>query len=173
MRVVAAPADHVAAGTTQPDFPVATEQRPSEEERGADLFRERRRTLGAAQRSGHPHGVTVEFFDLRAERARNLDHAAHVANARHVVQGHRLVGEQARRDERKRFVLVACWCDLAAERRAAFDDEARHPAGKPSGPRRSREPAAYSSRCRAWCWLPAFREAKELLRVAEQSDRRE
>ena len=137
MRVVASPADHVASGTPQPDSLVATEQRPSEEQRGADLFRERRRNFGAAQRSGHPHGVTIEFFDLRAERAHDLDHAAHIADPRNVTERHRIVGQQARRDQRKGLVLVASRCDLAAQRRAAFDDEARHPAGKPSGPRRS------------------------------------
>src|SRR5207249_11509278 len=67
-----------------------------------------------------------ELLDRRAEAARDLQHAAHVAYTRYVVEGHRLVGEEARRDERQRFVLVSRRGDLAVQRRAALDDEARH-----------------------------------------------
>ena len=70
-----------------------------------------------------PHLVGAEPLDVGAEVVEQLDHRLDVADARHVRQRHRLVGEQARGEDRQRAVLVPGRADAAVERPAALDDE--------------------------------------------------
>ena len=52
-----------------------------------------------------------------------------VADPRHVVQGHPLLGEQRAGQQRQRGVLVPGGHDGARERHAAFDHELLHKGG--------------------------------------------
>ena len=127
MAVDAAPTDHVAARLAEHRAPATGEQRRGEEERRTDLAGEGRGQLvGPELLRGDAHGVTVDIDNARAQRAGDLEHVAHVADVREVAQRHRFVGEEAGRDQRKRFVLVAGRSDLSAQRRPALDDEACH-----------------------------------------------
>src|SRR5207245_11045501 len=99
------------------------EQRAGEQERGADLLRERRGHLGALKRAGHPNAVAIELLDLRAERARDLEHPADVPDPRDVVQGDRVVGEQASRDQRESLGLTPCGSNLTVYKRPALQHE--------------------------------------------------
>ena len=60
---------------------------------------------------------------LGADAVEQPDHRLDVVDARHVRERHRLVGEQARGEDRQRAVLVPGGADPAAERMTAFDDE--------------------------------------------------
>ncbi len=125
--VEAATADEIAAGRRHPRLAEAGEQRPGEEEGGADLF-------GELLVDGHigdplgaePHAVVGDPGDLDAEALEQSDLRFGVANARHPVQQQLLLGEQAGGEDRQRRVLVAGDGHLAGERHPALDDEFLH-----------------------------------------------
>ena len=71
----------------------------------------------------HAHLVLARPLDLGAEVAEQLDHRLDVADPRHVRELHRLVGEQARGEDRQRAVLVAGRAEPPVERAAALDHE--------------------------------------------------
>ncbi len=53
----------------------------------------------------------------------SIDHRLDVGDPRHVAQDHLVVGQQARRQDRQRAVLVAGRHDRARQRHSAFDYE--------------------------------------------------
>src|SRR5574337_1416264 len=73
--------------------------------------------------------MRVELLYRGAHIADQLTHRAHVANARDVAEDHRLVGEQAGRQEWEGGVLVSGGRHRSVEGIAAFDHELFH---KPS-----------------------------------------
>ena len=124
MRVEAAAADHVAARRGELDVPAPREQRRREQDRRADARAqrrvERRRADGFrvdAQR------VAAGPFRVRAGGPHEIDERLEIADARDVVEGDRLIGQQRGRDDRQRGVLVAARANGAAQPVTAFDDE--------------------------------------------------
>ena len=69
------------------------------------------------------HLVRAGPLGLGAEAVEQPEHRLDVADPRHVRERHRLVGEQARGEDRQRAVLVPGGADAAAERVAALDHE--------------------------------------------------
>jgi hypothetical protein len=59
--------------------------------------------------------------DARAKRHDDVEQHLHVADARHVAQLARLVGQHAGGDERQGGVLVAFDSDAPRQRAASFD----------------------------------------------------
>ena len=124
VRVDAASADDVAARRGQLDLAAAREQRAREQDRGADLPAERRVELGRPQLlrvdrervAGRPLGAGADGLD-------ELDERLDVADARDVLEVHRVLAEERRGDDRQRGVLVAGGADAAGERVPALDDE--------------------------------------------------
>ena len=108
VRVEAAPADDVAARRRHRHPSEAREQRTCEQERGANLARELCVEVRLAHAARiHADLVRARPFDVGSEIGEQLDHRLDVANARDVGQPHLVRGEHARREDRKRAVLVA------------------------------------------------------------------
>ena len=115
MTVRSAATDDVASGLPEARPLTPVEQRRGEEKGRANLACKRGGQLVAPQIfRGDTRGVGIEILDSRAERRRDLEHVAHVADPRQVVERHRLVGQKTRGDEGKCFVLIPCRCDLTA-----------------------------------------------------------
>ncbi len=107
VRVETAPADHVAARRRHGHPPEACEQRAGEQERRANLASE----LGVEVGLAHAARVDADLvrarpLDVGSEVGEQLDHRLDVADARNVRQPHLVRRERARRENRKRAVLV-------------------------------------------------------------------
>ncbi len=111
--VVPAPPQDIAAGQAELHLLVAREERAREQQRGPDLARECAGHVHGLELAGDADGALVELLDLGAKRADDLEHPAHVSDPRDVMKSDRLIGEQARRDQRERFVLIPCGCYFA------------------------------------------------------------
>ena len=85
VRVEAPPPDDVAAGRRNRDAAEAREERPGEEERGADLARELGVEIGLPHAAGIDSNVVRRRpLDVGAEIGEKLDHRLDVADARDV-----------------------------------------------------------------------------------------
>ena len=127
VRVEPAPADCVAARRVEHRVPEAGEQRPAEQERGPDAVGEL--LVGVGLRDGgrlDADVVVADPLDVGAEIGEQRDHRVDVADARHVAEDDRLVGQQARRQDRQCAVLVPGNADPSAERVAPLDHEGFH-----------------------------------------------
>ena len=123
MRVEAPPADDVAAGRRQRHLAAAGEQRPGQQDRGADPRAEFGIEIGGADVLGVDRERVARLpFGRGADRADQFDQRLGVADARHVLQRDRMLGEQRGGDDRQRRVLVAGRLDRAREPVAAFND---------------------------------------------------
>ena len=123
MGVEAAPPDHVAAGRRQRDLAAAGQQRPRQQDRGADPRAQFGVEIGGANLLGVDR-KRVAALPLRrgADRPDQLDQRFGIANARDVLQRHRVLGQQRRGDDRQRRVLVAGGLDGARQPVTAFND---------------------------------------------------
>ena len=128
VRVQAPAADHVAAGRRHHGAAEAREQRPGEQERGADqLGQLAARSRPRARRAAHSaSSFGPRQLDLHADRREDLEHRLDVADARHVAHDHLVLGEDASGEDRQRPVLVPGRDHRAGQRDAAFDDELLH-----------------------------------------------
>ena len=127
VRIQAAAPDHVAAGRRQQRLAEAGEQRPGDQERGADLLGQVGVDVGLGDRVGlQGDDVPVAPVDLHAEILQQHDQGLGVADPGHVPEHDLLVREQARGQQRQGRVLVAGGHDGAGQRHAAFDDELFH-----------------------------------------------
>ena len=117
--------DHVAARERQPHVTATRQERPGEQERGADLLADLRVRFIAVHAVG-PEGESTRTAGRHrhTEVAEDRDHGFHVADHGHVRQHHLIGGEERRGDERKCRVLVATRADAPADRMTAFDHEA-------------------------------------------------
>ena len=116
MGVEATPPDHVAAGWRQRDLAAAGQQRPGQQDRGADPRAQNRIEVGGANGFGMDRQrIARAPFGRRADRADQLHQRLGVANARHVLKRHRMLGQQRRGDDRQRGVLVAGRLDRAGK----------------------------------------------------------
>ena len=106
--------------------PHVREQWAREQQRGADLPRQRARHVHRLELAGDADSALVELLNLRTERADDLEHPADVADAWDVVKSHGVIGEQAGGNEWKCFVLIPGRRDLAMQRSSAFDNEPPH-----------------------------------------------
>ena len=127
VRVEAAAADHVPARRGHLGAAEAGQQRPRDEERGADPVRD----LGVDLRLAHVRraegdDVLVAPVDAHAEPAQELEHRLHVADARDVAEDDLLLGQEACRKRRQRRVLVTRRHDRARQRLTPLDDELLH-----------------------------------------------
>ena len=123
MRVETAPADDVAAGRRQRHLAAAGQQRPGQQDRGADPRAQLRIEIGGADFLGvDRQRVALVPFGRGADRADQFDQRLGVADARHVFQRDRMLGEQGGGDDRQRGVLVAGRLDRARKPVAAFND---------------------------------------------------
>jgi hypothetical protein len=124
VRVEPAPADHVAAGRRHARAAQACEQRAGEQERRADLARERRVQLVRGDVGCMDADlVLADPLRVRAERGDQSHHRVDVADPRHVAQHDRLAREQAGGEHRQRAVLVPGGANPAAQGVAALDHE--------------------------------------------------
>ena len=125
--VEAAAADEVAARRRHAGLAEARQQRPGEQERGADLLRELLvdRDVGD-RRCAEPEAVVGDPVDLDPEPLEQRDLGLGIADPRHPVQEQLLLRQQAGGEDRQRRVLVAGDGELAGERHAALDDEFLH-----------------------------------------------
>ena len=115
----------------------------------------------------------------RAEIDEQARHHLDVADARHVGEHALLVGEQARRDERQRRVLVAADDDAPGQRPAAFDEQCGHRTSSschargPRGPAQRRPArAAYHSEQANLLAQASRRSGPHLVAAARRSARR-
>src|SRR5439155_685612 len=120
-------ADHVPARRGHLGAAEAGQQRPGDEERGADPVRD----LGVDLRLAHVRraegdDVLVAPVDAHAEPAQELEHRLHVADARDVAEDDLLLGQEACRERRQRRVLVTRRHDRARQRLTPLDDELLH-----------------------------------------------
>jgi hypothetical protein len=124
VRVEAAPPDHVAARRRHADCAQSREQRTGEQERRAHPAAQLLVQLTPADPRGRDANlVGSNPLDIRSDVREQRDHRVDVADAGHVRQRDGFVGEQARRENRQRAVLVPRRADRAGQRGAAFDDE--------------------------------------------------
>ena len=121
-----AAADLVAARGRQLDPAGARQQWPGQHEAGAhapaNLGRGRRLAQVAGAHATWPRPAARPWRPGPAGRPASCARPG----SRDVLERHRLVGQQRRRQHGQRRVLVARDRDLARERLAAFDDEAVH-----------------------------------------------
>jgi hypothetical protein len=68
-------------------------------------------------RPSDPHAVVTQPLDLGTEDDEQLEERAHVADVRHVLEHHVLLGQERRRDDGQCGVLVARGADRPVERR--------------------------------------------------------
>ena len=123
MRVQTPPADDVAAGRRQRHLAAAGEQRPGQQDRGADPRAELGIEIGGADFLGVDCQRIACFpFGGSADRADQFDQRFGVADARHVFQRDRMLGEQSGGDDRQRGILVAGRLDRPREPVAALND---------------------------------------------------
>ncbi len=130
VRIEPAAADHVAARRRHRRRAEARQQRAGGQEGGADPLGE----VGVDVRLAHvgraeDDGVGLGPLDRHAEVGEQVQQRLRVADPRHVVQRHRLLGEQRAGQQRQRGVLVSGGHDGAGQRHAAFDDELLHRGG--------------------------------------------
>ena len=117
MRPDGAPRRKVAAGRRHEGAPAAREQRPQQQHRAAQPADQRAIGLVLGDlRAADAQRRAADAFDLGAEVEQQPRHHLDVGDARHVVQRAPLVGQQARRHQRQRRVLVAFDVDAAFER---------------------------------------------------------
>ena len=130
VRVEAAPADHVAARRRDGGAAEAREQRAGERGTRRGSGRRARRRPRASMMSAA--WTRTSFGPIQSTSAprpfEQLDHRLDVLDPRHVREHDRLVGEQARGEDRQRAVLVPRGANAPAER-----------AGRPRS-RRTRRP---------------------------------
>ena len=86
----------------------------------------RRPLVSETPRGAEADAVVGDPGDLDPEPLEQRDLGLGVADPRHPVQQHLLLGQQAGGEDRQRGVLVAGDGELAGERRAALDDEFLH-----------------------------------------------
>jgi hypothetical protein len=141
MRADGAPGREVAAGRRDVGAARAREQRPEQQHRTTQASDERAVGLVRADRlTADGERRTTDPFHLGAEVEQQTRHHVHVGDARHVREHAGVFGEQRRRHERQRGVLVALDVDDAREPVPTFDDQCRHackptlsPANRPAG----------------------------------------
>ena len=127
VRVQPAAPDHVAARRRQQRRAEAREQRPADEDGGADALGQGRVDVRRADGVGLEHDrVRRAPLDLHAQGLEQDDQRVAVADLRHVVEHDRVGRQQARGQQRQGRVLVARGHDGAGQRHAAFDDELLH-----------------------------------------------
>ena len=148
----------------------AREEWPREEERGSNPAPELAVELVAREVGGVDADlVPARPLNVRAELGEERDHRLDVADARHVRERHRFVGEQAGREDRQGAVLVPGRGDPAVQRMPALDHERlgngfgddglRHARGYPSA-------VVEPTRERAWETLNRYTKSEALLRHA-------
>ncbi len=115
MRVEAPPADDVAARWRQHHLAAAGEQRPRQQDRGADARAENRIEIGGADVLGvNGEPVAPAPFGGRADRADQFHQRFGVANPRDVVERDRMLGQEGGGNDRQRRILVAGRLDGAS-----------------------------------------------------------
>ncbi len=108
VRVEAATSDHVTARRRHADAADTREQWAGEQERRAHPAAQLLVEVPLANlRRADAHLVRPGPFHLGADVGEQRDHRVDVADARHVRQRHGPFGEQARREDRQRAVLVS------------------------------------------------------------------
>ena len=134
VRVQAPAADDVAARRRHDRAAGAGEQRAGEQERRADLLGEVVVDLAASRRCPSAHSddlVLAAPLDARRRaRASSSSIVCDVPDPRDVAEDDLVLGQDRRREDRERAVLVAGGHDGAAERHAALDDELLHERGR-------------------------------------------
>ncbi len=170
VRVERPPADEVAAGRREQCMPEAGEQRAGEQERAADAVGELLVDLGLRDAGGvDAHLVLARPLGVGAEIGEQREHRVDVADARDVAEHDRLVGEQARGEDRERPVLVAGDPDGPVERAPPFDHERLHGSLSGNGCRQGAAILATAlepTRAQAWETLTAYTKSEALLRHA-------
>src|SRR6185503_9139224 len=124
MRVDAAAADDVAARRRQLDLAAAREERRGQKNRRANLSAQ----LGVEARRLYGFRMNLKRVALRprdvdAQGGDELDQRLDVANARHVLERHRVFGEQGRAHDGQRGVLVAGRANRSGQALSTLDDE--------------------------------------------------
>ena len=130
VSVESAAADEIASRRGHPGLAEACQQRPGEQERGADAVREIAVDLDLGHGTGaEPEAVVGDPHRLDSKSLQESDLGLGVADPRNPVQEHLLLGQQAGGEDRQGSILVAGRGDLAAERRSSLDHEFLHRSG--------------------------------------------
>ena len=127
------PADDVAARGRHVHAPAPRQQRPRQQDRGADRAAEVRvRIVVAETRGAHAHRVATGERNFGAELAQQTHLRLDIADPGHVSERDLFVREERGRKERQRRVLVAPRPQRARDRLTALDDElgARYVCGR-------------------------------------------
>jgi putative nucleotidyltransferase with HDIG domain len=170
VRIEPPSSDHVAAGRRRECAAEAGEQWSNEQEGRADLAPELGVQLVAREVGRLEADLVLACpLDLDTELGEERDHRLDIADPRDVAERHRLVRQQARREDRQRAVLVAGDGDPAVQRPSSLDHERlgdgfgdgglRHARGYPSV-------AVEPTRERAWETLNRYTKSEALLRHA-------
>ena len=124
VRIDAAAANHVTTGRRHKHRATTRQERPSEQDRGANLHAEGTIDLWCnLAGSLDAERVLFDPLDLGAHGLDELSHHLGVADPRNVLDDALLVRQETGRDDRQRTVLVATDRDATRERLAAFDHE--------------------------------------------------
>ena len=134
MCVETSPPDDVAPRRRHGDAAETCEERPGEEEGGANLARELGIEVGLAHSLGiDAHLVGADPLGVGTEIGEELDHGLDVPDARDVGEMHHLRRQHARSEDRERAVLVPRSAHRPGQRASAFDDEGLHRARNATG----------------------------------------
>jgi hypothetical protein len=123
VRVEPAAPDHVTTGRRHARAAEAREQRAGEQERCANPVRELLVDLVGHVVRVHANVVRTGPPHVGPKLREQVEHGLDVADARNVREHDRLVGQQARCENRQRTVLVARRTKAARKRMPAFDHE--------------------------------------------------
>jgi hypothetical protein len=124
VRADGAPRGKIAARRRDVRLADARQQRTEQQHRAAQPAHERAVGRVCPQRLRPDlHRGGADAFDVGPEVHEQPRHHLHVADARHVGEHALLFGEEARREQRQRGVLVAFHGHPALEPVAAFDEE--------------------------------------------------
>ena len=114
MGVDAAAADDIAAGRGQFHLAQAAQHRPGQEDGGADIAAQFGRKLPGADVFSLQGDVAAAVAQhAHAQVLQQLEHRAHIADAGHIVQRHRFVGEEDGGKHGQRGIFVSRHAYLA------------------------------------------------------------
>ncbi len=123
MCVHPAAADDVAARRREDDLSAPGKQRTGEQNRRAYFLAERRIELGGAQRARVDlQGIACRPFGGGADGLDQFDQRLDVADARHVLEVHRLLAQQRGGDDGQSGILVARRADASGKASSTLDD---------------------------------------------------
>ena len=148
MQVNGAQADLASPGICNRSLAEPGQNRPQQENGGANLFGQPVGHFPAMQSTAaHRHALAL-LLHLAAQNGQYLRHVRRIADARHIQQGHRILRQDGRRQYGQHRILGGIHPQRTFQPLTAFHQESLH---------RTHLPINCFSLCRSGRWVRKFR----------------